>query len=122
MHALNACLPPDSVLSSLLSATHLAADLHAKLKLLVSRARRPAGLAPPTPAAAPAGFAGLPGGGGWLPANTGGVPPCLQGLELQQVVQQVVPLLPALQSHLCTALSAVRQPPEAGREVLFLGE
>jgi hypothetical protein len=57
-----------------------------------------------------------------MPAAAGGVPMCLQGVSLQELVQQLLPMLPALQGHLVTALSVIRQPPEPGREVLLEGK
>ncbi|KAF6266710.1 Fanconi anaemia protein FancD2 nuclease-domain-containing protein [Scenedesmus sp. NREL 46B-D3] len=121
--ALNTCLPPQMLLASLLPATHLAVDLQAKLKLLVTKARRPAGLMPPPAPAAAAAAAAGPGGllGPVCMPAAGGVPACLQGVGLQELVQQQLPMLPALQMHLSTALSVIRQPPEPGREVLLEG-
>jgi hypothetical protein len=55
-----------------------------------------------------------------MPA-AGGLPVCLQGVGLQDLVHQLLPMLPALQTHLSTALSVIRQPPEPGREVLLEG-
>jgi hypothetical protein len=55
-----------------------------------------------------------------MPA-AGGLLVCLQGVGLQELVQQLLPMLPALQTHLSTALSVIRQPPEPGREVLLEG-
>eukprot|EP00879_Flechtneria_rotunda_P023302 GHRR01024651.1.p1 GENE.GHRR01024651.1~~GHRR01024651.1.p1 ORF type:complete len:584 (+),score=288.07 GHRR01024651.1:674-2425(+) len=102
------------LLTSLLPATHLAQDVHNKLKLLISKARRPAMLAVPLTAAA--GSSGI-GSGGCAAAG----PPCLQGIHLQQYVEQLVPLLPALQRHLTTALSAIKDPPEGDYSVLLDG-
>jgi hypothetical protein len=121
--ALNTCLPPQMLLASLLPATHLAVDLQSKLKLLVNKARRPAGLMPPPAASGAAAAAAGPGGllGPLCMPATAGVPVCLQGVSLQELVQQLLPMLPALQTHLATALSVIRQPPEPGREVLLEG-
>lgn len=51
-------------------------------------------------------------------------PPCLDGVQLQQFVQQVlVPLLPSLQQHMAMALNVVKEPPEGGDlDVLFNGK
>jgi hypothetical protein len=123
--ALNTCLPPQMLLASLLPATHLAVDLQAKLKLLVAKARRPAGLMPPPAPAGAAAAAAAAGPVGLLGPvcmpTAGGLPVCLQGVGLQELVQQLLPMLPALQTHLSTALSVIRQPPEPGREVLLEG-
>jgi hypothetical protein len=124
--ALTICPPPDAALTLLLPATHLAADLHSKLKLLISRAKRPAGLTPhgggagATAAAAGGGSSAvLFGGGGRGPSG----PPCLEGVALREFVERVLqPLLPALQQHLVTALQLIKQPEEAGLEALLKGE
>lgn len=117
--ALNTCQPPDQLSTALLPATHLANDLHSKLKLLLKRTRTPAGLMGPP--AAPAGAGGS--AGGLFPAVIAPAgPPCLEGVELQQFVCQVmVPLLPALQQHMAMALNAIKQPPQGGLDVLFEG-
>lgn len=122
MAALNTCQPPHMLLTTLLPATRLAADVQAKLKLLIGRARRPPGLmAPPAAQAAAApGAGGLLCGPAQLPAGAGG-PTCLHGVGLTQLVQQLVPLLPALHKHIATALSVLRQPPSGGWEVLHEG-
>lgn len=50
-------------------------------------------------------------------------PACLEGVELQQFVGQVVlPLLSSLQQHLAMALNVVKKPPEGGLDALFEGE
>jgi hypothetical protein len=124
------------LLTSLLPATHLAADLHSKLKLLVSKARRPAGLmGPPAPATAAhslpaalaaAGVSSLAVGAAPAGCSGGGTgvraPDCLQSMTLQQLVQQVTCLLPALQQHMNTALTVIREPAAGGtRDWLFKG-
>lgn len=117
--ALNTCQPPDQLYTALLPATHLANDLHSKLKLLLKRARTPAGLMGPP--AAPAG-AGASAGGLFPAVIAPAGPPCLEGVELQQFVcQVVVPLLPALQQDMAMALNAIKQPPQGGLDVLFEG-
>lgn len=119
--ALNACQPPQMMLTALLPATHLTTDLHSKLRLLLTRTRRPAGLMPPP--AAPASTSGVGTAGALFPAVVApSGPPCLEGVELQQFVEQVVqPLLPPLQQHLGMALSVIKQPPEGELDVLFNG-
>ena len=110
------------LLTALLPATHLAADLHSKLRLLINRARKPAGLM--LPPAAPAGAACAGMGGVLFPAVAAHAgPPCLEGVELQHFVQQVVlPLLPSLQQHLVMALNVIKQPPQGDLDVLFNGK
>eukprot|EP00775_Hariotina_reticulata_P013727 gene13727-13849_t len=124
------------LLTSLLPTTHLAADLHSKLKLLVNKARRPAGLmGPPAPVTAapslPASLAAACGSSRAVGAATAGpagsgagarTPPCLQTVTLQQLVQQVVCLLPSLQQHMNTALTVIREPSAGGsKDWLFKG-
>lgn len=117
--ALNTCQPPHLLHTALLPATHLATDLHSKLKLLLKRAKTPAGLMPPPAALAGTGLSS----GGLFPAVMApSGPPCLEGVELQQFVSQVVvPLLPALQQHFVMALNVIKQPPQGELDTLFDG-
>lgn len=103
----------------LLPATHLAADLQAKLKLLVSQARRAFGPMPPP--AAPAGA--LTAAAGVFPAVlVPSGPPCLEGITLQQFVQQHMgALLPTLQEHMTLALNVIKEPLQGGVDVMFTG-
>ncbi|KAI8476445.1 MAG: Fanconi anaemia protein FancD2 nuclease-domain-containing protein [Monoraphidium minutum] len=96
--------PEDAQLSVLLPAAHLVADLHAKLKAVLGRARRPA-------------FAAAAGG----PAAAQ-LPPCVESLSLQDLASQLEPLLPALQQHLSLAAATIREPPSGvGAELLTAG-
>jgi hypothetical protein len=104
----------------LLPATHLANDLHSKLKLLLKRTRTPAGLM--LPPAAPSGV-GVSAGGVFPAVLAPSGPPCLEGVELQHFVcQVVVPLLPALQQHMAMALNMIKQPPQGDVDILFEGK
>lgn len=123
--ALNVCPEPGLQLTTLLPVTHVLLDLHAKLQLLVAKARRPAGFAAPaaTPAPLPQGLNGMVAMGRLVCNAATAGPPCLQGTSLQQLVEQVVVReCPALQRHLCTALTVIRQPPADDREELFKGK
>lgn len=121
--ALNACPDPRMLLTTLLPATHLVVDLQGKLTCLISRSQRPAGLVAAAPAVAPA-IQGLGNAAGFsTPGSTASAgPPCLQGVSVQQLMEQVIPLLPAIQQHLHTALSVIRQPPTDDQDELFNGK
>lgn len=111
-------------LTTLLPAAHLVTDLHAKLQMLFNRARRPASFAAAAAPALPHGLAGhmgsTPGAQG-VPFTAASRPHCLHSVTLQQLAKRVVSLLPALQRHLSTALTVIRQPPAEESEELFKG-
>lgn len=121
--ALNVYPDTRMLLSTLLPAAHLVVDLHTKLQTLYNRARRPAGFAAPAAPALPRVLTGLVCASGAVgPLTAAAGPPCLSNASLQQLVEHVIPLLPALQRHLSTALTVIRQPPADERDGLFKGE
>ncbi|GBF89136.1 hypothetical protein Rsub_01853 [Raphidocelis subcapitata] len=90
-------------LSLLVPVAHLSTDLHAKLKAVLARARRPAFAAGPTAATAAA------------------LPPSLEAATPAELLRQLEPLLPTLQQHLALAASTLRAPPDGGPELLTVG-
>ncbi|KIZ01502.1 hypothetical protein MNEG_6459 [Monoraphidium neglectum] len=100
LQALHAAPSIQAQLSVLLPAAHLVADLQAKLKAVLGRARRPT----------------------FAAAAAAQLPPCLESVGPAELARQLEPLLPALQQHLSLAVATIREPPEGpGAELLTAG-